>query len=69
MTGTEMINNTIEIFGAEHSWVYQIKNVVRNYGEGYAKVFYDAMLENERANLETQIINLQDKLAKLDDMI
>lgn len=69
MTGAEMINNTIEIFGAGHSWVYQLKNVVRNYGDEYAKIFYDAMLESERANLETQIVELQTQLAKIEDML
>lgn len=68
MTGLEMINNVVEIFGASHIWAYQIKNVVRNYGEGYAKIFYDSMIESERASVETQLLELQKRLDKLNKM-
>lgn len=68
MTGLEMINNVTEIFGASHIWAYQIKNVVRNYGEGYAKILYDSMIESERASVETQLLELQKRLDKLNKM-
>lgn len=68
MVGQEMIDNIVEIFGDEHIWAYQIKNIVRNYGEEYAQIFYNSIIETERASVETDIIKLQKRLDKLNQM-
>lgn len=68
MTGQEMINNITEIFGTAHILTHQIKKIVQNYGDSYAKIFYETIIEDERANVETQIINLQKRLDKLNSI-